>query len=85
MSKTTDDRYPYTYAALYIVKNFIPLGSEKVVDSGTGEAHFENLPTQFGISDADRILTGICRDADLDVRKVAETLATKYLRENAEA
>lgn len=84
MNETTDDRYPYTYAALYIVKHFIPLSKEKVVDSGTGEARFENLPTKFSISDADRILTGICQAADLDLRSVALELANKYLRENVE-
>lgn len=84
MSDTTDDRYPYTYAALYIIENLVPRTGERLAQSGTGEAHYEPAPSMT-VSDADRMLTGICREARLDVRTVAEKLAKRYLRDNAEA
>lgn len=81
---TTDDRYPYTYAAQYIIENLAPRTGERLAQSGTGEAHFEPAPI-LSLSDADRILTGICQEANLSVRTVAERLAQAYLRGKTEA
>lgn len=81
---TTDDRYPYTYAAQYIIENFGPK-QEEIAQSGVVPAGFSKTRPVLSLSDADRILTGICREASLDLRTVAEKLAKRYLRDNAKA
>lgn len=73
-----DPSYPYTYAAYQIMLEYGPQ-AERIAQSGTGEAGFtEDVPT-LSLSQADKILHGICRDANLDVRKVTKALAKKFL------
>jgi len=79
MSKTNDDSYPYTYAAYQILMEYGP-SYETIFESGTGKAGFTEGRPILTISQADKILHGICRDADLNVRKVAETLADRFLK-----
>lgn len=79
-SKLVSNGYPYTYAAYQILIEYGPY-TERVAGSGEGPAGFTDDRPILTLSQADRILTGICRDANLDVRKVAEALANKYLEE----
>ena len=81
---TTDDRYPYTYAALYIIENLGPK-HEEIAQSGVVPAGFTETKPTMKMHEADRILTGICVAANLNTREVAERLAKKYLREHADA
>ena len=78
MSRENDDSYPYTYAAYQILMEYGPY-TERVAGSGQGPAGFTADKPTLTISQADKILHGICRDANLDVRKVAESLAEKFL------
>ena len=80
---TTDDRWPYTYAAQYITEELLPRSGERLAQSGTGEAHFEGGEPAISLSDADRLLTGICREAGLNLRDTAERLARRYLEKNS--
>ena len=75
---TTDDRWPYTYAAQYIAEEFGPM-HEEIAESGVVPAGFVATKPTLRLHEADRILTGICRDAGLDLRDTAERLARKYL------
>lgn len=73
-----DPSYPYTYAAYQIMLEYGPQG-ERIAHSGTGEAGFTEDVPMLTLSQADKLLTGICRDANLDVLKVAKALANKFL------
>ena len=73
-----DKAFPYTYAAHYIRETYGP-HTERVAGSGQGPAGFTKDQPILTLSQADKILHGICRDANLDVRKVAESLAEKFL------
>ena len=78
MSDTIDERWQYVYAARYIAEQFGPK-HEELAHSGTGEAGFVETKPTLKMHEADRLLFGICRDANLNVREVAERLARKYL------
>lgn len=78
-----DYSYPYRYAAEYIREHYGPQ-EERIAGSGEAEAGFVSDRPKLSISQADKILTGICRDGGLNAREVARKLADRYFAERAE-
>jgi len=76
---TDEDGYPYKYAAEYIRQHYGPQ-EEQIAGSGELPARFVPERPKLSISQVDKILTGICRDADLNVREVACRLADIFLK-----
>ena len=60
-----DTKYPYSYAAEYIRREFGPKD--------------QCLLPVLGVADADKLLTGICRESGMDSRAAAVKLADLYL------